>query len=328
MSETGQDDIKQQSHLEHRALSISKWGNLFMGVAGILTAWLSHSQAILVDGLFSGIGFIAAILAARVARSANLPADARRPLGYAADESIYKVFRALSLIGLVTFASTNAVLSITAYFNGDPMPELLYGPMIIYFVVISLVCFGLMANHHFAWKATGSRSDLLQMESRAALFDGIVTVAAGIGLGAMPFLKDTPVGFITPIGDSLIVLLLCGLVVGRYLSDFKAGLGELAGVGAAEDTVAKARSVIEQAISATGGTLVDLSVLKLGRTHQVVAYYHPDAPVSAARIDQMTRQGQSELAGTLGPTIVVILVSEHGRNLGPAEKDARIVPAN
>lgn len=318
MSKTGQDDSALRSHLEHRALSISKWGNLFMGAAGILAAWVSHSQAILVDGLFSGIGFLAAILAARVARSADRPADDRRPLGYAADESIYKVFRALSLIGLVTFASANAVLTIVAYFNGDPLPELLYAPMVLYFVLIALVCLGLAATHHFAWKATGSRSDLLQMEFKAALFDGIVTVAAGAGLLILPLLRDTQVGFLTPIGDSVIVLLLCALVVGRYLNDFKAGLGELAGTAASKDIETKARSIMDQAVARTGGALVDLSVLKVGRTYQVIAYFDPDAPVSAARIDQMTRDGEAEISRVLGPATVIILVSEHGRNLGPA----------
>ena len=51
---------------EQRALAISKWGNLFMGAAGVLAAVLSNSSAVLVDGLFSLIGFAAAIIGARI----------------------------------------------------------------------------------------------------------------------------------------------------------------------------------------------------------------------------------------------------------------------
>ncbi len=50
--------------IERRSLNIGKWGNLFMGAAGVLAAWLSNSQALLVDGLFSLIGFASAVLGA------------------------------------------------------------------------------------------------------------------------------------------------------------------------------------------------------------------------------------------------------------------------
>ena len=43
----------------------------------------------------------AAVVGARVSASTQLAPDKTRPLGYAADESIYATFRALSLLGLV-----------------------------------------------------------------------------------------------------------------------------------------------------------------------------------------------------------------------------------
>ncbi len=45
---------------EQQALTVSMVGTLFMGVAGVVAAILSNSQAILLDGLLSFVGFIAA----------------------------------------------------------------------------------------------------------------------------------------------------------------------------------------------------------------------------------------------------------------------------
>ena len=61
--------------IERRSLSIGKWANLFMGGSGIAAAYASHSDALLVDGLYSGVNFISAIIAARISASILRPAD-------------------------------------------------------------------------------------------------------------------------------------------------------------------------------------------------------------------------------------------------------------
>ena len=309
---------------EQRALTIAKWGNLFMGAAGVLAAWLSHSQALLVDGLFSLVGFTAAIFARQVSASIRLNPDMRRPLGYAADESIYTTFRALSLIGVVAFAFGSAVLNIVDYATGGDIAELEYGPIVIYFIVICIVCFGLATTHYFVWKSTGRQSDVLRLEMKSATFDGIITVAAGLGLSVMPLLKGTSVGWIAPIGDSLVVVVLCVLVIGHYFSDFRKGLGELAGVSISQKQVSGARVAAQGIFDGIGGDLVDLSVIKFGRMHQVQMYFEPSQPISAETVDHATRKCDQELAGVLGSSTSVILISCHGRVLGEPGSEVQI----
>ena len=69
------------SSIEIRSLQIGKWGNLVMAIAGVVTAYLSRSDAILVDGLFSGVNFASAIIAARVGAIVLLPPDREHPWG-------------------------------------------------------------------------------------------------------------------------------------------------------------------------------------------------------------------------------------------------------
>ena len=49
---------------------------------------------------------------------------------------------------------------------------------------------------------------------------------------AIPLLAETPLAWIVPIGDSVILLVLCALVTIHPVYSFRQGLAELAGVSA------------------------------------------------------------------------------------------------
>ena len=159
------------------------WGNLFMGAAGVLAALRSNSTAILMDGLFSLIGFAAALLGRRISRKVEAGPDRIRPMGYAADEALFSTSRAPSLLGLVAFAAASAGMNIYEHARGAPPPDLRFGPPLAYFVVVGATCLLLWALHRHAWSRTGRTSEILRLEVKASLFDGLMTAAAGAGLG-------------------------------------------------------------------------------------------------------------------------------------------------
>lgn len=88
------------SLIESRSLHIGMWGNLVMAIAGVVTAYLSRSDAILIDGLFSGVNFVSAIIAARVGAIVLMPSDRDHPWGYESYEALYVMFRSLVLVGV------------------------------------------------------------------------------------------------------------------------------------------------------------------------------------------------------------------------------------
>ncbi len=306
---------EDRQRLEGRALNVGMFGNLFMATAGIVAAYLSHSQAILVDGLFSLIGFTAALLGKRVSRNAQRKPDKFRPYGYAGDEAIFTTFRSLSLLGLVIFAIANALFSIVGHFNGEPQPELIFAPMVSYFVIVGLTCLLLWYYHERAWAKTGKQSDVLRLEKKAAAFDGFITGAAAVGLLGVHILKDGVLAPIAPIGDSVIVLLLCTTVIAQYFWDFITGLGELAGVTAGPQHIAASRRAVRETLREDGGSMIDLSISKLGRLYTVMVYYDPLRPVSAAHIDELTLKLQSDVSALFETAEVFVVVSQQGRVL-------------
>ncbi|TRW98325.1 hypothetical protein FNJ84_05980 [Paracoccus sp. M683] len=310
MTATTTTDTRQ---LEARALTVAMWGNLFMAVAGVLAGFLSNSNAIVMDGLFSLIGFVSALLGRRISRKVEAGPDLLRPYGYAADEAIFITFRSLSLLGLVLFAVTSALKNIYDYATGQPPEPLIFGPMIGYFVIIGGTCFAIWAMHHNAWRKTGRQSEILRLEARASAFDGLITAAAGVGLGAIYLMREGPLAVIAPVGDSLIVLLLCLTVIGQYYGGFRAGLGELAGVTAPPDCIILARRTLRPALAKDGGRLLDMSVMKLGRSYQVTAYYDPGRPVTAAEMDELNLRLIRDMRDALPGSDVLLLVTEHPR---------------
>jgi predicted Co/Zn/Cd cation transporter (cation efflux family) len=314
MTVKGENQPIARPHLiEAKSLLVSKWANLFMGVCGIVAAWLSNSEAILMDGLFSGIGFIAAVFAARVGASVNQPPDRIRPFGYDADEAIYTTFRSMSLIGLIVFAVISAIMKIATYALGGEVPELVFGPIIIYFFVISFTCVALAVLHHVNWRRTGKSSEILKLEKQAAIVDGAITTGAGIGLLAIPFLAGTPFAWIVPIGDSVVLLVLCTLVTMHPIVSFKQGMAQLAGVSADPATLKKMRRIISGQIGDKDIRLVDASVNKIGRNFTVAVYIEPAYAITADEIDQFTLALEEAANNALGSTRVYTLISGHGR---------------
>ncbi len=306
---------KTVAEFEASALRIGMAGNLVMGGAGVLASMLSNSEALLVDGLFSLVGFFAAIIAIRVGRQSSARPDEDHPLGYAADESAFTTFRALSLLGLVVFAFSGAVTKIVSYIGGTTPPAVKFEVIGVYTVAICVICAGLWANHYFTWRKSGKTSDILKLEARAAAFDGVITATAGIGFGLVFLLQDGPLAVIAPIGDSIIVIGLCLIAAGTYWADFTSSLGELVGVSAAKETVEKVRARANDLLVTEDLELVDVIVFKTGRAHSAVVFIKPAKAMTAHEVDTVSQTLNNDLSQRFSRVDVLVVLSEIGRQV-------------
>ena len=101
-------DRRNDAALERRSLHLSMASNLVVGAAGIAAALASNSHAIMVDGLFSLVGFLAALVAIKVSQRVDQAPDRYRPLGYGMDAAILTTFRSFFLTGLVAYPRARA----------------------------------------------------------------------------------------------------------------------------------------------------------------------------------------------------------------------------
>ena len=146
--------------IEQRALGRGKWANLFMGVAGVTAGVASNASALMLDGLFSAVNFIAAIFAAWVARRISRAPDSLRPFGYEIEEAVYVMFRALVLIGIILVAAIGAVDKIVLYVSGGEIPPVKLDWVIGYVALMAATCFGLAFWYRRHWLKTGREEDM------------------------------------------------------------------------------------------------------------------------------------------------------------------------
>ena len=163
-----------EKRFEHQPLAIGKWGNLLMAIIGVSAAYLYHSGALLVDGLYSGVIFLSGIVVARISVAVTRPADRRYPFGYDAQEALYVRFRSLVLLGIPVFAVAGAIGKIITYTTGGDVPGLVFGPILVYAVVMVVICLVLAFWYRRNWLRSGRRSELLRTESRAAVVDAAI----------------------------------------------------------------------------------------------------------------------------------------------------------
>lgn len=278
--------MTQTAHqAESSALTKGIWVNLVMCGAGIVASLLSRSDALLVDGLYSGVNAVAALFAIRVAMLVRRPADRRYPFGSDGYEALYVSLRTLVLVGILAFAAVSAGGKVLAYATGRPVPDLVLGPILVYSVVTVALCLWLAWQYHRAWVTTGKASDVLSAERRGALIDGLLTAATGAALLTSPLLATTWARGLIPIADALLVLLLASIMLPQSLATLRAAVREIAGGAAGDEAAAIARDVVGQALTGSVFQCVDTSVMKLGRTHFVVVYVDSTKPVSGRAMD-------------------------------------------
>jgi len=298
--------------IERRSLSLGKWANLLMGIVGVAAALVSRSDALLVDGLYSALNFVSAIVAARIGAAVVRPPDRRRPFGYDAAEPLYVTFRSLVLMGIIVFAAVSAVDKIIIYASGGSVPELVFGPIVVYTVFMVALCGGLAYWHHFNWRRSGSQSAILETESRAALIDGAISAGTGGALAAVPLLRGTALEGLIPIADAVVVLVLELVLIRQPIAIFRAALREVAGGSAEAPAVEAVRQMTREHLDALPLELLEVAVTPMGRNYFAVAYLHPDGPVEASMIDALREKLERAWSARLGAVKAeLIITAEH-----------------
>ena len=305
--------VTEHSARERRSLTVAMGGFLFMGAAGVVAGIMANSSAVILDGLFSVLGFVSALVGRWVSRRVENPPDKLRPMGYAAEEALFTTLRSLAILVLIPLFAASAALRVVAYVRHGEASVLNFAPAIVYFVVIGVTCFLLCLTHYRNWVQTGRRSDILRVEARATLFDGLLTSAIAFGILAVYLFQDGILAPIAPVGDALIVMILCVAVASKFWKDFVAGLTELAGGPARAEALAAARRAARPVLGEAGGRLHDFALMKMGRSYWCLVYYDPGRPVVAAEIDALQRSLATAIRQKLKTAEVVVLVSERPR---------------
>ncbi len=187
--------------LEKKGLWLSILGALFMAALGIGFAILTQSDAVLLDGLFSLIGFAIGLVSLRVATLVRRPDDDNYHFGYAAYEPMLNLTKGLLMVFVTLFALVSAIQVLLA--GGR---EVQAGWASIYAVVAAVGCFSIALSQRNLAKKTGS--PILAVDSKNWLIDGLMSVAVAVAFVITFLLAGSVYAHLLPYADPVVVIVL------------------------------------------------------------------------------------------------------------------------
>lgn len=187
---------------ELQALRVSIGGALLMALIGLLFAWITSSEAILLDGVFSSISFIMAILTIKVAHLVKQPDDEHFHFGYAHFAPLINVIKSLIMISLCIFAMAVAVNSLLGGGRALQM-----GTAVVYGGISTVGCIVIAVYLLRAAKRSGSV--LVELDARAWVVDALLSAAVLISFAAGFLVSNTQFSHYVDYLDPMLVTVLC-----------------------------------------------------------------------------------------------------------------------
>ena len=198
--------MQEKPAIERRALIISVIGTLVMAGLGIGFSLITGSNAILLDGIFSLIGFAAGLMALRVSRLVQQPDDSHYQFGYGSFEAFFNLVKGITIAIISVFALTDAVNALLG--EGRPIEV---GIALLYTVIVGISC--LIVSVYLRSAAKKTQSPLLQLDARSWVIDGLLTVAVLIAFAVTLLIEDSDYAWMADYADPAIVATLIILII-------------------------------------------------------------------------------------------------------------------
>ena len=300
---------------EIRALRLGTLGNSIGAVAALVFYLRSGSDALLLDGLYTAVMAGASVIAGQVNRSALQPRSRAYPFGASGQEPLYVLFRTLVLLGIIAFAMVSAIGKIHTAVQGGAIPAVQLDGLGWYFSAMVLLNLWLWGVFVRSWSNGGGNNDMLRGMAISARFDALISAGTGIALVGSPLLLATPLAPLVPIADSLLVLVLSLALVGEPIAILQGAVTEAAGSSRSIPPALHSRcsAAVAAVLAERDCTLLELAMIRLGRTVTAVAYVEPATAVTASQTDGLRLDVEAELVQTLQTPVLceVIPTSVH-----------------
>ena len=183
---------------EKSGLWLSAVAAFVVGGVGIAFALITNSQAILLDGAFNVVYFLAALLTLWVARLAALPDTEEFPLGYTYFEPFMNGIKGLLILGVSLLAIYD---SVSALLTGGR--TIVVGPAIGYAVFATAACATtalLLRRVH-----RHSKSPLVGADAASWMVNAAISGTVLLVFGAIPIIEEVGWSTLVPYVDPFLV---------------------------------------------------------------------------------------------------------------------------
>ena len=211
------------------------------------------------------------------------------------------LFRTLVLLGIIIFAMVSAAGKVLNHLHGVAVPLVRLDGLGWYFSAMVLLNLWMWRVFAGAWSAGGRNSDLLRGMAVSARFDALITVGTGIALLGSPVLLGTGLAPLVPIADALLVLGLSTVLLPEPLGILRDAVAEAAGSSQSIPAGLQGSccAAIVPALQLQSCELIELAMIRLGRTVTAMAYVQPADAMTAEQVDALRLTVEQNLITTL-----------------------------
>ena len=250
---------------ERNGLLLSTYGNLLIGIVGVTVALLSHSQAILLDGIFNLAYVATGLFTLRVVRLVQRGDDQRFPAGYGFFEPLINGIKGLMVLGISAMALVGSVEALLS--GGRAISP---GLATIYGTIATTACWTMAFITHRG--ATRTASPLLKADADNWLVNGAVSSAVLLAFISIFLIRNTRFSSFIPYIDPLLVLSVVLLSISVPIRMAWNALMELLNRAPSSDITSQVESIVEQCTAELPVQEMFVRVLQPGRTRIVSAH--------------------------------------------------------
>jgi cation diffusion facilitator family transporter len=291
---------------EARALTLSAWMSLLMAGLGTTFGLLTQSDAIMLDGFFSLVGFAMALVTVRVARLVQQPPDEHFHFGYAQFEPFLNTIKGLLILGLAGFAFAGAVDSIL-HGGRDLKP----GLATVYALVAMVGGLSVAAVQKKTARRTGS--PLLEVDSKNWILDGMLSGVVALVFVAALFLSRSRWAHVVPYIDPALVIVLVIAIIGIPLRIVRDSLREVLAFAPAAEVQTEVRRRFDGAVEGIPLQTSHVRMMKVGRFFYILnqLVVSPEFRMgSVSELDRVRERIAKAMEGLEPPAVIDTVFTE------------------
>ncbi|MFL5328507.1 MAG: cation diffusion facilitator family transporter [Gemmataceae bacterium] len=276
---------------EIRAFRISGVGFLIISILGFVFAILTHSQAIMLDGVYALVSVVMTLLAAQVARLVEGPASQRFHFGHAHFEPLLNLIRGLLIFVICAYA---LVVTIQVLLHGG---REIHAEIAIYYTAISAVwSIGVFVYQSRVARKIGSPA--LAVDARTWLVDGSLYLGETVGFIVYLLLQSTSLAPLLKYADPIFVIIVVGLLMRVPIKTIREAVREVLHRAPPAEMQHEVRQRLAKALAGLPVRKTHARMVEVGRfffvlVHVVVDEGFGSRPI--VELDQIRRNAEQSL---------------------------------
>lgn len=271
-----------------------------MAGLGIGFSIFTQSNAILLDGIFSLIGFAAGLVALRVSTLVQQPDDAHFQFGYGGFEPLFNLLKGVIIAFIAVYAITDSINSILS--GGRHIQA---GTALIYAVLVGIACF--VVAIYLRAMAKKTQSPLVELDAKNWIIDGLLTVAVLIAFTATIFIEKSDYAWMAVYADPTIVTILVILTLPVPYIAIRDNLKQLLLAAPSKEMQAKVNELLAPELGTIESKDYLVRMTQVGRYPymQIFLLFTPQSALDDLAAHDAIRQRLNKALSTEYPNVTV-----------------------